>query len=78
MKAIILISSIFYILGLKIGNNINVVKKNNPIEKIITNSIKTSKPLNSFHFDQKGVESTQPDSLSSEKIETDASNINGE
>lgn len=38
MKAIILISSIFYILGLKIGNQIDLVKKANPVEKIITNS----------------------------------------
>ena len=38
MKAIILISSIFYILGLKIGNQIDLVKKSNPVEKIITNT----------------------------------------
>ena len=34
MKAIILISSIFYILGLKIGNKIDLVKKVNPIKTI--------------------------------------------
>lgn len=34
MKAIILISSIFYILGLKIGNKIDLVKKENPVKTI--------------------------------------------
>ena len=36
MKAIILISSIFYILGLKISNKFELIKKANPVEKIIT------------------------------------------
>ena len=39
MKAIILISSIFYILGLKISNKIDLVKKSNPVDTIITNQI---------------------------------------
>ena len=76
MKAIILISSIFFILGLKIGNKIDIVKKSNPIEKIITNSIKTTKPLNAFHTEQKGDEDAKADSLRNEKTETDASNLN--
>lgn len=40
MKAIILISSIFYILGLKISNQIDLIKKNNPVEKIIIQNTK--------------------------------------
>ena len=36
MKAIILITSIFYILGLKISHKIEIGKQYNPIEKIIT------------------------------------------
>ena len=43
MKAIILISSIFYILGLKIGNKIDLVKKNNPAEKVISEKTKAEK-----------------------------------
>lgn len=35
MKAIILISSIFYILGLKLGNHFDLAKKARPVEKII-------------------------------------------
>ncbi|PIF01995.1 MAG: hypothetical protein CR996_01720 [Draconibacterium sp.] len=35
MKVIILISSIFYILGLKIGQKINFIKQLNPVNKII-------------------------------------------
>jgi hypothetical protein len=34
MKAIFLISSIFYILGLKIGHKINLIKSSNPVQKI--------------------------------------------
>ncbi|MBT3383400.1 MAG: hypothetical protein HN778_05710 [Prolixibacteraceae bacterium] len=50
MKAIILISSIFYILGLKIGNKIDLVKKSNPVEKIITNNIIVKKPAKTICF----------------------------
>ena len=42
MKALILISSIFYILGLKISNKIDLVKKSSPVEKIITHKAKTT------------------------------------
>jgi transcription antitermination factor NusA-like protein len=67
MKAIVLISSIFYILGLKIGNKIDIVKKSNPVEKIITNCITPSKPAKAIHFDfeQKDVEKAEPDTLKS-------------
>ena len=48
MKAIIIISSIFYILGLKISNKIDFMKRNNPVEKIIMNKIKVDKPTKSY------------------------------
>lgn len=38
MKAIILISSIFYILGLKVSHTIDVVKRSNPADKIISST----------------------------------------
>lgn len=44
MKAIILISSIFYILGLKIGNKIELVKQNKATEKVIIQKAETTKP----------------------------------
>lgn len=44
MKAIILISSIFYILGLKISNHIDLVKKSNPVDTLITNKIIVTPP----------------------------------
>lgn len=44
MKAIILISSIFYILGLKIGNKIDLVKKVNHT-KTIAFTTKTKEPV---------------------------------
>lgn len=63
MKAIILISSIFYILGLKISNKIDLVKKSNPVDKIITNKITAEKQSKAFYFkDEMGL-NTDPDSL---------------
>ncbi|MEN8116559.1 MAG: hypothetical protein ABFS16_06240 [Bacteroidota bacterium] len=50
MKAIILISSIFYILGLKISHKINLVKKCDPVDKVITNKVKTEKPSKSIDY----------------------------
>ncbi|WP_346860206.1 hypothetical protein [uncultured Draconibacterium sp.] len=40
MKAIILISSIFYILGLKISNKIDLIKKVAPVEKVTIQKVK--------------------------------------
>ena len=50
MKAIILISSIFYILGLKISNQIDLVKKCNPVDTIITNKIIATPPSKTIYF----------------------------
>ncbi len=63
MKAIILISSIFYILGLKISNKIDIVKKANPVEKIITNTISATKPAKSIHFNEISGVKAESDSL---------------
>lgn len=63
MKAIILISSIFYILGLKISSNIDLVKKSIPVNKISTNKITTKKPVQTTYFkDEVGLK-TNSDSL---------------
>jgi hypothetical protein len=51
MKALILISSIFYILGLKISNKINLVKKSNPVDKIITHKVKAAEPEKNASFE---------------------------
>ncbi len=51
MKAIILISSIFYLLGLFIGNQIDLVKKSiPPVEKIILHKIKEYNPSKTISF----------------------------
>jgi len=50
MKAIILISSIFYILGLKISNKIDLVKKSNPVDTIITKQITSTTPSKTIHL----------------------------
>jgi hypothetical protein len=52
MKALILISSIFYILGLKISNKIDLIKQSNPVEKIITHTIKSDSHEKAADFDE--------------------------
>jgi hypothetical protein len=41
MKTIIFISSIFYILGLKLGHKTDIFKKAIPVEKVVSNTITT-------------------------------------
>lgn len=47
MKAIILISSIFYIIGLKVSNQIELVKKSNPADTLISTKIIPHQPAKS-------------------------------
>lgn len=58
MKALILISSIFYILGLKISNKIDLVKKSNPVEKIITHKVKAVEPEKCTTFEAEAEKET--------------------
>ncbi|QIA07922.1 hypothetical protein [Draconibacterium halophilum] len=58
MKALILISSIFYILGLKISNKIDLVKKSNPVEKIIIHNVKVAEPEKNATFESNTKEET--------------------
>jgi len=58
MKAIILFSSIFYILGLKIGNKIDLVKKSNPVDKIITQKVEIKKPEKCCEYTKELAEKT--------------------
>ena len=51
MKVIILISSIFYILGLKISNKIELVKEVNPVEKIIMHTAKPEESKKNADFE---------------------------
>ncbi len=62
MKTIILISSIFYILGLKISNKIDLIKKSNPVEKIITHT-NTTKP----ETEEKQADFTEEEALTLKK-----------
>ncbi len=65
MKAIILISSIFYVLGLKISNKIDFVKRINPVEKIINNTIPPKKTDKVFHFHDEEDKKPEVDTLKS-------------
>ncbi len=72
MKAIILISSIFYILGLKISNKFEVVKKVNAVEKIITHSIPSKQTEKTVYFKDESKPDCKIDSL---KIANKAGNL---
>ena len=45
MKAILFLSSLFFLLGLKISNMIDLDGKVNVLDKVITNKIINSKPV---------------------------------
>jgi len=72
MKAIILISSIFYLLGLKIGNKIDLVKKSEPSEKIITQKVKVEQPSNCCQFSEELANKTTLDSITGGSTYSDA------
>lgn len=63
MKTILLLSSIFYILGLKLGHTINFVKAPNPVQKITntTNAVKSA--AKSINFSDESAKVTGIDSL---------------
>jgi hypothetical protein len=71
MKAIILISSIFYILGLKISNQIDLVKKSNPVDTIITNKITSTPPSKIIYFKDEAGLKTLADTLKESKKSDD-------
>ena len=64
MKAIILISSIFYILGLKIGNKIDLVKKSDPAEKVMATKVKVEKPDSCCDYTKEIAKKTECDTIS--------------
>lgn len=66
MKALILISSIFYILGLKISNKIDLVKKSNPVEKIITHKVEATDSEKNATFES----NTKEESSETEQTES--------
>ena len=71
MKAIILISSIFYILGLKISNQIDLVKKSNPVDTIITNKISPMPPSKTIYLKDEASLKTLADTLKEAKKSDD-------
>lgn len=63
MKAIILLSSIFYILGLKIGHKIDVFRTANPIHKITTTTNAVKSAAKSVYFSEEVKKAPAVDSL---------------
>lgn len=71
MKAIILISSIFYILGLKIGNKIDLVKKVKP-EVTISATTKEKEELKCCDYNKLVKKKIECDTISSGTSYSDA------
>jgi hypothetical protein len=63
MKAIILISSIFYILGLKIGHKIDFFKSYNPVQKISTTTNAVKQATKAVYFSDEVKQKSSADSL---------------
>lgn len=72
MKGIILISSIFYILGLKIGNKIDLVKKSELYEKQVTQKVKEKKPLDCCKYTDELANKEKTDTVQSGSSYSDA------
>jgi hypothetical protein len=72
MKTIILISSIFYILGLKIGNKIELVKKSDSNEKIITQKVKEKEPTDCCKYSDELANKTTCDTVQGGSSYSDA------
>jgi hypothetical protein len=68
MKTIILISSIFYILGLKIGHKIDFFKHYNPVEKISTTTNAVKQAAKSVYFYDETKQKSSPDSIKNVRV----------
>jgi len=69
MKAIILISSIFYILGLKIGNKIDLTPSSDVVKTIITPKISTKKSSDTFEYKPEAKSNSKSDSVKINNLE---------
>jgi hypothetical protein len=65
MKTIILLSSIFYILGLKIGHKIDLFKNYNPVQKISTTTNAVKQAAKAVYFNDEVKLKNSPDSIKS-------------
>lgn len=63
MKTIVILSSIFYILGLKISHKIDLVKRCNPIDKIASTATVVKETTKIFYFGNDAELSTESDTL---------------
>jgi predicted CoA-binding protein len=68
MKAIFLLSSLFYLLGLKIGHKIDVFRNYNPIEKITTTKQVIKEAVKPVYFQDEVQQKSKADSTRSGQI----------
>jgi len=79
MKSFLLFSSIFYLLGLKIGHKIDLFKNHNPIEKISTTTNTLKEVTKSVHYNDEVKLKIDTDSLKNtsvmDKIKKEENNL---
>ena len=68
MKSILLFSSIFYILGLKIGHKIDLFKNHNPVEKISTTTNDVKQTTKAVYFNDEVKLKSDTDSVKNTSI----------
>lgn len=68
MKSILLFSSIFYILGLKIGHKIDLFKNHNPVEKISTTTNAVKQTTKAVYFNDEVKLKSDTDSVKNTNV----------
>lgn len=63
MKTIFLLSSLFYLLGLKIGHKINLIKCSTPVQKISTTTHAVKQATKAVYFSDEVQSKTSSDTL---------------
>lgn len=69
MKTVILISSIFYIIGLKVSSQIDLAGKSNPVDTLISTKVIPLQPAQSVQIFQSDENISEADSIKTEQPE---------
>lgn len=74
MKTTLFLSSIFFLLGLKVSSLINLHEKASTVDQIISTKIMNSKPINAVPFfkDSKDIDSVKDDNVKKDTQKEDS------
>ena len=71
MKALILVSSIFYLLGVKISHHIDLFKRSSKNEEIRAHEIAPSKKLNTIDYKEAQSITAQPETAHTNELNSE-------